>query len=317
MTIQTSETILDGGALNFEVVTDGLGFPEGPVWMEDGSVVVVEVATGLITRVLPDGRKETVADCGGGPGGAAVGPDGWLYICNNGGMSSSMRDGRLVTTGEAGPEYSGGWIDRIHPVTGEVQRLYEETDGRRLAGPNDIVFDKSGGFWFSDFGKPLGDVVAKGGIFYAHADGSSITRVVDGPRVNGIGLSPDGRTLYAAISHEYLLVEFDVLGPVRLDPVGYPAGRSTAQFAPRQLLDSLAVDAQGNICVATVTNMPGIGVVDPGTGKITMRRLPDPLVSNICFGGADMQDAWITMPSSGRLIKTRWDAPGLRLAFYA
>src|SRR5688572_1176731 len=68
-----------------EIATDLL-FPEGPIAMPDGSVLVVEIARRCLTRVLPDGRKEIVATPGGGPNGAALGPDGKCYICNNGGF---------------------------------------------------------------------------------------------------------------------------------------------------------------------------------------------------------------------------------------
>ena len=67
-------------------VTSGLQFPEGPVWMEDGSVLVVEIRRGTLTRVAPDGTKTVVAETGGGPNGAAIGPDGKVYVCNNGGF---------------------------------------------------------------------------------------------------------------------------------------------------------------------------------------------------------------------------------------
>src|SRR5579864_3993741 len=67
-------------------ITSGLRFPEGPVAMNDGSVLVVEIARGTLTRVRPNGAKEVVAETGGGPNGAAIGPDGKVYICNNGGL---------------------------------------------------------------------------------------------------------------------------------------------------------------------------------------------------------------------------------------
>ena len=69
------------------VLAADLEFPEGPVVMPDGSVVLVEIRGRRLTRVRPDGRKEVVAEIPGGPNGAAIGPDGKCYICNNGGVS--------------------------------------------------------------------------------------------------------------------------------------------------------------------------------------------------------------------------------------
>jgi gluconolactonase len=70
----------------FREIASGLQFPEGPIWCSDGSVLLVEIRRGTLTRVHPDGRKEVVAECGGGPNGAAVGPDGAIYVTNNGGF---------------------------------------------------------------------------------------------------------------------------------------------------------------------------------------------------------------------------------------
>ena len=67
-------------------ITEDLLFPEGPIAMPDGSIILVEIARGTLTRVLPDGRKEIIAETGGGPNGAAIGPDGACYVCNNGGF---------------------------------------------------------------------------------------------------------------------------------------------------------------------------------------------------------------------------------------
>ncbi|MDP3495383.1 MAG: SMP-30/gluconolactonase/LRE family protein [Hyphomonadaceae bacterium] len=304
--------------MDIEIVAEGLAFPEGPVWMKDGSVVVVEIAAGRVTRIRPNGDKELVAECGGGPNGAAVGPDGCLYVVNNGGMSFSRQDGLLVTDGGASADSRPGWVDRIDPNSGRIERLYEEVDGRPLAGPNDLVFDRDGGMWFSDMGRHVGSSMENGGIYYAKADGSFVTRVVDGVRANGMGLSADGKKLYCALSFESLLVEFDIDGPGLLSPVaGFASGRPVGQFAPRQLPDSLAVDANGHVCCATVFNSAGITSVDPQSGRLTHHPFPDGMTTNICFGGADMRDAWVTLSSTGRLAKVRWDSPGLELAYYA
>src|ERR1043165_411956 len=70
---------------NMQQVATGLQFPEGPIAMADGSVVLVEIRRGTLTRVTPDGRRARRAELGGGPSGAAIGPDGAVYVCNNGG----------------------------------------------------------------------------------------------------------------------------------------------------------------------------------------------------------------------------------------
>ena len=129
-----------------KVLTDQLRFPEGPIAMDDGSVIVVEIARGKVTRVQPDGSLETIAEPGGGPNGAAIGPDGRCYICNNGGLSWHEENGLLVP-GDTPAEYSGGRIEAIDLAKGEIEVLYTECDGVPLKGPNDLVFDGAGGFW--------------------------------------------------------------------------------------------------------------------------------------------------------------------------
>ena len=300
------------------IVAEGLAFPEGPVWCEDGSVVVVEIMAGRITRVRPDGRTEVVATPGGGPNGAAVGPDGALYVCNNGGFEWST-EGGMMLPGGAAADYETGRIERIDLGTGKVERLYVECDGVPLSGPNDIVFATDGGFWFTDLGKHFHGHTSHGGLFHAKADGSGITCAARGPNLNGVGLSPDGRTVYAAHTTERLLLAWDITGPGEVAPSPLPAlpGRVVTSFPGRVLLDSLAIEANGNIAQATLVEHPGVCSVDPGTGAQEFFDFPDLLTTNICFGGDDMMDAWVCLSTTGKLAKCRWPRPGLRLAHYA
>jgi len=103
-------------------ITRGLRFPEGPIAMADGSVVLVEIERGTLSRVLPDGRIEVVAEPGGGPNGAAIGPDGRAYVCNNGGFNWTEENGVLRPISQA-DDYSGGRIERIDLETGAVEVL--------------------------------------------------------------------------------------------------------------------------------------------------------------------------------------------------
>ena len=72
--------------LETDIITDELNFPEGPIYLNDDSVLLVEIARGTLTKVFMNGKKEILCELGGGPNGAAIGPDGYCYICNNGGF---------------------------------------------------------------------------------------------------------------------------------------------------------------------------------------------------------------------------------------
>jgi gluconolactonase len=299
------------------LVTDGLRFPEGPVVMPDGSVILTEIEARRITRVAPDGTKTTIAETGGGPNGLAVGPDGKLYCCNNGGFNYVESGGFLAPHGIA-DDYSGGSIQRIDIATGTVETLYKSGDfGCSLRGPNDIVFDAHGGFWFTDHGKQnfetrCHDIV---GIFYAKADGSHLEEVIfPSYNPNGIGLSPDGTRLYAAETYTCRLTAFNVIAPGKVDDAAGPGGPGIPIYRPAgyKFFDSLGMEANGNICVATIGEC-GISVISPQGELVEFVATDDVFTTNIAFGGDDMMDAYITLSGSGRLVKTRWNRPGLKL----
>ena len=134
-------------------VATGLRFPEGPIAMPDGSVILVEIERGTLTRVKPDGSTEVIAETGGGPNGAAIGPDGRCYICNNGGFKWHYADDGGMRSIAQADDYKGGSIQAVDLKTGAVETLYTHCGEVQLRGPNDIVFDKQGGMYFTDLGK--------------------------------------------------------------------------------------------------------------------------------------------------------------------
>ena len=306
---------------DFTVLATGLKFPEGPIAMGDGSVVLVEMFGPRLTRVLPDGTHRTIAEIPGGPNGAALGPDGLVYLCNNGGAFTPVEIGDLVFPGPFDPaRHIGGRIQTVDLETGVVTDLYTECDGRPLRAPNDLVFDAHGGFWFTDHG--IRDNAARTsdltGIYYAAADGSSITEVVfptEAP--NGIGLSPDGTRLYWAETHNGRVMQRTVTAPGVLAPV-MPADPSVCLYGlpGLQLLDSLAVDGDGNVCVATLVN-GGITVISPAGELVEHVATGDLLTTNICFGGPDLRTAYITCSGTGQLLTMRWPHAGMAPAHTA
>ena len=298
-------------------IATGLQFPEGPIAMADGSVVLVEIKRGTLSRVTPDGRITVVAECGGGPNGAAIGPDGACYVVNNGGFEWHDLGGFLVP-GNQPADYIGGRVQRVDLATGRVVDLYTACDGRPLRGPNDLVFDRHGGFWFTDHGKLRERDRDRTGLFYATADGKRIREVIhplDAP--NGVGLSPDGKTLYVAETFTGRVWQWDVVGPGELgqrEPFG-PGGAALLCGLPGyQLFDSLAVDGDGNVCVATLVN-GGITVIAPDGTVLEHVATGDPMTTNVCFGGPDLRTAFITCSGTGQLLATEWKRPGLRLAY--
>lgn len=300
-----------------DYIANGLRFPEGPIALPNGSVLLVEIERGTVSRVDDAGGVSIVATPGGGPNGAALGPDGHCYICNNGGFRWIENEEGLRPAGQA-EDYSGGRIERVNLATGEVVRLYDQAQNGPLSAPNDIVFDRSGGFWFTDTGAGRHRNMDRGGLFYARPDGSSITEVIY-PMLqpNGIGLSPQEDVLYVAETVSGRLWAFDIESPGKIRRRDWPSpngGRLVASLPEYRLFDSLAVDADGNIAVATLYD-GGIVVISPQGDIVEDIRMPDRFVTNICFGGDDLRTAYITMAFTGRLARMKWSRAGLRLNF--
>jgi gluconolactonase len=298
----------------FTEITTGLQFPEGPVAMPDGSVILTELFASRLTRVAPDGTKTTVAEINGSPNGLAVGPDGALYLCNNGNAFTPLNMGGLLYPGPFDESrYIGGRIQRVDIATGTVTDLYTHCGTTALRAPNDIVFDKQGGFYFTDHGTRSERSADRTGIYYAKPDGSFIEEVAfptDGP--NGIGLSPDEKTVYWAETHTGRVYQRAITSPGKLAPPD--ASTVLCGLPGYQLLDSLAVDGEGNICVATIVN-GGITVISPSGEVLQHVAVDDRITTNICFGGPAYQTAYITASSTGRLLAMKWPYKGLKLNY--
>lgn len=302
--------------LEYRVVTDGLEFPEGPIALADGSVLVVEIKGGRLIRVLPDGTKQVAAELGGGPNGAAIGPDGAAYVCNNGGFNwITEANGYRRPHGRA-DGYTGGSIQRVDLATGAITTLYTHCEGVPINGPNDIYFDVQGDMWFTDHGKTYGRQMDCGAVYHAAADGSWIRQAIF-PMVtpNGCGLSPDEKTLYVSETETGRLWHWPVTGRGEVAKQPWPSpngGTLVGQATGYQRFDSMAIEENGNICVATLVT-GGISVFSPEGEKLEYWQGPEPYCTNICFGGEDMRTAYITVSGTGLLIAVAWPRPGLKL----
>jgi gluconolactonase len=301
----------------FSCLTDGLRFPEGPIAMPDGAVILVEIGAGCLTRVDKSGSVSRIATLGGGPNGAAIGPDGDVYVCNNGGFRWHLDNFGMRPLGPA-EDHNGGKIQRIDLSTGNVRTLYDRSDNGPLQAPNDLVFDRTGGFWFTDSAVMGHRQMNRGSVYYAQPDGSSIHEAIF-PMLqpNGIGLSPDEETLYVAETVSGRLWAFDVERPGQILRREWPSpngGRVIARMPGYRLLDSLAIEAGGNVAVATLY-VGGVIVISPDGNVVEDTTFPDRFVTNVCFGGSGRRTAYVTLSQSGRLVALNWARPGLKLNF--
>ncbi len=305
---------------NLRTVTTGLKFPEGPIAMDDGSVVLTEIAAGRLTRCRPDGSTEVVAEVGGGPNGAAIGADGALYVTNNGGCFDWHDRFGLTFPGSPPPASwpGNGSLQRVDLSTGEVTVVHDSCGGNPQRAPNDLVVSADGGIWFTDHGTRSERSSDRTGAYWSSPDGSEIREVVfplDAP--NGIGLSPSGDTLYVAETHSGRLWSWPVKGPGELagDSLFGPSGGLLLGDPFGHLYDSLAVDGEGWICVATLGEKCGITCFSPDGSEIEHLAFPDPLTTNICFGADGT--AFVTLSGTGQLVAFDWHRPPGRLAFTA
>lgn len=133
------------------VVGSGLKFPEGPIAEPDGSVLCAEVDGGALVRVSPDGVRTVVAEIGaGGANGAAIGPDGAVYVASNGGfLWQTAPDGLRIPAGMV-DGWERGAVHRVDPKTGDFTEIFTHSDGKPLGSLNDVVFDAAGGCYIVD-----------------------------------------------------------------------------------------------------------------------------------------------------------------------
>jgi len=181
------------------------------------------------------------------------------------------------------------------------------------------VFDNAGGFWFTDLGKTRERDNDRGVVYYAKADGSKIEeKVFPLERPNGCGLSPDEKTLYVVETPTARCWAFDLSAPGVIKDANGPyrgeKGRVIAGLGGYQMFDSLAVDSAGHVCVATLIT-GAVSDISPDGKSVVQYKLPDPMVTNVCFGGKDLRTAFATLSMTGKLVSFEWPRPGLKLNY--
>jgi gluconolactonase len=271
-------------------VAAGLGALEGPVWTRHGYLLVGSQSRGVLYQIgdgrVGEGEPQLFAETGGGPNGLAEGPDGSIWVVQNGGHPMASRSSRKVAPG----------VQRVR--NGQVEDLL--TSG--FDAPNDCVFAPDGRLWFTDPRGEMPDAAQPGRVCALDPTTLKVEVLADGPLYpNGLsfGLDPDdfylaetttGRILRARRTSDGI-GQFDVFADL---PEGTP--------------DGIAFDRRGNLLVAG-TEVNAVFVFDPGGALVETIEVAqgDPvLVSNLCFGGDDGCTLFITVFKGGRVFACPW-----------
>jgi gluconolactonase len=301
-----------------EIVKNGFGFTEGPVWVQKGKtgyLLFSDIPANVIYKLTPDGNASVYLDHSG-----YTKPDIWRvgFEFNNGKDPSDPAFAKFYMNGSNGlaldrqgrlviATFAGRSVDRIEP-NGKRTVLADGYDGKRFNGTNDVVVKRDGAVYFTDmFGSlRLGDKDPGLGLPYQAVfmvkDGKVTRLTNDIPATNGLAFSPDERYLYANGSRYKYIRRYDV------KPDGTLTNSQmfidmTTDSAPG-ITDGMKVDSKGNVYSS---GPGGIWVIAPDGNHLGTIRTPES-VTNLAVGDADRKTLYITARPT--IYKIRIKEPG-------
>ncbi len=260
------------------VFAEGFKFPEGPAFDRDGNLFVVNVETGDISRISPEGQVNTFINTGGAPNGAKFHPSGDLFVADR-------KKGIIAVS-----------PDRKTRV---IADLYQ---GKAFNGPNDLIFDSRGNLYFTD---PHGSSAENPfGCLYRLSTAGQLVCLASGLAFpNGLVLSRDERYLFVADTRKNRILRY-VLEPPPFR--SYVFSQLSGGWGP----DGMAFDVAGNLYVAHYGG-GDVAVVNP-KGEL-VERIPVPGLhpTNVAFGGFERRTLYVTEVETGSVYRFRTDYPGL------
>jgi gluconolactonase len=250
----------------------GFGLIEGPVWDPDRGLLFSDVLGGGVFCLDRSGTQHTLFEHRRGIGGMALHDAGGLVV-----------SGRNVS---------------FKPFDGSATRLLLDRDpDAGNVGYNDLTTDAAGRVYVGSLGNsPVfedGREPQAGKLYRIDLDGSATVVAEDVLLTNGLGFSPDGRTLYHSDSGRRTVFCYEVaadgsLGEKRPFAV-------TATGAP----DGLVVSEDGAVWVALAGGGHGVGVFNADGSERGHIEIEDPMCTSVCFGGDDLKDLYIVSGSDG------------------
>jgi gluconolactonase len=280
-----------------------VAFTEGPTVDREGNVYFTDIINQRIMKLSNDGVLSTYRENSNVANGLLIDPQGRLVACEGG---EFQRPGVKL---KGKPR-----VTRTDPKTGKIEVLADNYQGKPLQGSNDVSIDGKGRLYFTD---PAGAAV-----YRIDAPGK-LTRILAAPdiqRPNGIQISPDDRKLYLVEANQAqggarMIRSYD------LQPDGSARNmRVHYNFSPGRSADGMSIDTQGNLYASaglnqlrgtseTLDTKAGVYVISPQGKLLTFIPIPEDLITNNAFGGADMKTLYITAGET--LYKVRTEIAGL------
>lgn len=283
-------------------IATGFDFTEGPVWYLNKLWFVDPRADKLYTMTASGKVTLVLSNAGGvfapypnnlGPQAVEIARDGTLLLLQNG--SRSIQD--------------------LNPVTLKLTPFITEFHGKRLNSPNDVIYAPNGTLWFTD--PPFGligqnnspDKELPWNAVFSFRKGWLTPAITDLPLPNGIGFSPNGKTLYVSNYGPQMFVrEYGVSNDDKLSNprylIRYPGPH--VEEAP----DGLKVDTRGNIWT---TGPGGIRIITSGGVVLGQIKLPE-IAANLAFAGPDHRTVYVT--ASHSIYELRSLVPGETPLYY-
>ncbi len=269
-------------------VVGELGFTEGPLWRSDGTLLLTSASRGVVYAVDADGAAAVLAETGGGPTGLAEDGEGTVWVVlgpGHGGGEAPPGIGAIGSDGELRPVVTAG-----------------------VDAPNDVAVGPDGRLWFSDPLQPVFDPAAAGGCLRALDPATGQVEVVaSGLRFpNGLAFSVDGEALYVAETATARIVRFPFDGE-RLGPPRIWADLHGANP------DGIAFDSAGRLHVAAPRHDVVLVLDDRGQVAECLGLPERSFPTNLCFGGDDLDQLYVTAVRGGCVLALDRPVPGLRI----
>ena len=276
------------------VLVSGFELLEGPVWHPKLGLMFADAGKGGAYRLDKNGDVSTIFEHRRGIGGMVWHETGGLIM-----------SGRNIA-------YKG-------PAAKGTAVIIEKDSDNGIVGFNDITTDHAGRIYAGALGfvPTKTELLGIGGpskgapLFLIELDGSVREVQADIKLTNGMGFSPDGRTLYHADSGERTVYQYTV------EPDGSLTARRMFISVAEGLPDGLAVDSCGAVWVAIAHS--GVVLVFNPDGELKQQfQFPIAMVTSLCFGGGDMCDVYVMSGSdgsgrddAGTVFALRSNVPGL------